>query len=518
MSSRPNAVPALLAVLAAAALAACGSDDAPAPAADPIERDLAGIQARDTLVLLTTFNSTSYFIYRGQPMGLELETVQRFAADLEVELRTVVVRDREEIFRRLAAGEGDLAAGRVVPFRDEHDRVAFSRPLYTTGAAVVQQEGPPQEVDLPAVADTALRMHQGREIRARRISAEDHLEGERVHAGRGTAPHVRLVELNDRLTGDVEVVAVEGGTRDEALLRAVARGEIALAATHEDVAGLRAEYYTNLRVEPIVGDSFPVVLAARDNSPALLEALNRWLEENEASVGQLYEKYFVDRAGYRERVESEYLTSETGRLSPFDGLLKRAAPQLGWDWRLLAAQAYQESEFNPRARSWAGAMGLLQLMPATARQNGVRDAYDPAQNVEGAIRFTTFLQEYWADKVADPEQRLRFVLASYNTGHGHVEDARRLTAKNGGNDQVWSEVAYWLLQKSKREVYTDPVVRYGFSRGLEPVTYVRAILDRWAHYREFVVEGETAGEGPVEGLDIGCVEQLMCSPMVVSYN
>ena len=483
-------------IAAAALLAACGGGDdgGPPAAVDPIDRDLAEIQARDTLVLLTTFNSTSYFIYRGQPMGLELETVQRFADSLDVELRTVVVRDREEIFRRLAAGEGDLAAGRVVPVRDRRDRVAFSRPLYTTGAAIVQQEGAPgEETDFPGQVDSLLRVDDSREIRARLITREEQLEGEEVHVGRGTGPHVRLIELSDQLSGDVHVVAVEGGTRDEALLRSVARGEVRLASTHEDVAELTAEYFSNLRVEPVVGDSFPVVLAVRDNSPRLLQALNAWLEENEAAVGPLYQKYFVDRAGYRERVESEYLTSETGRISEFDGLLRQAAPQLGWDWRLLAAQAYQESEFNPRARSWAGAMGLLQLMPATARQNGVSDAYDPQQNVAGSVRFTGWLQEYWSDKIADPEQRLRFVLASYNTGHGHVEDARRLAAKNGGDDQVWTDVAFWLLQKSKREVYTDPVVRYGFSRGLEPVTYVRSILNRWAHYQEFVVDGEAAG-------------------------
>jgi membrane-bound lytic murein transglycosylase F len=483
--------PILLAPLAAVlALTACPGADAPPAAVDPIERDLAEIQARDTLVLLTTFNSTSYFIYRGQPMGLELEAVQRFARELEVELRTVVVRDREEIFRRLAAGEGDLAAGRVVPFRDERDRIAFSRPLYTTGAAIVQQDGPLAEgTDFPRQVDSLIEVERSREVRARLITRQEELEGREVHVGRGTAPHVRLVELSDRITGDVQVVAVEGGTRDEALLRAVARGEVELASAHEDVAELSAEYFANLRVEPVIGDSFPVVLAVRDNSPQLLQALNAWLEENQAPVAELYQRYFVDRRGYRARVESEYLTSETGRLSQFDDLLRQAAPEIGWDWRLLAAQAYQESEFNPRARSWAGAEGLMQLMPATARQNGVRDSYDPQQNVAGSVRFTAWLQEYWSDKIVDPEQRLRFVLASYNTGHGHVEDARRLTVKHGGNDQVWSDVAYWLLQKSKREVYTDPVVRYGFSRGLEPVTYVRAILNRWEHYREFVVDG-----------------------------
>jgi membrane-bound lytic murein transglycosylase F len=90
--------------------------------------------------------------------------------------------------------------------------------------------------------------------------------------------------------------------------------------------------------------------------------------------------------------------------------------------------------------------------------------------------------------VPDPDQRLRFILASYNVGRGHVQDAQRLAVKNGDDPLVWEDVAHWLLLKSKREVFTDPVVRFGYARGLEPVTYVQKILDRYEHYRQFVAE------------------------------
>ncbi|MBW3571205.1 MAG: transporter substrate-binding domain-containing protein [Gemmatimonadetes bacterium] len=486
------------ALVAPSITAACDGREGPRAARSaPIERDWAHIEQRDTLVLLATYNSTSYFLYRGQPMGLEYETVQAFAKDNGLELRTVLVRNRDEMFERLRAGEGDVLAGRVVPVRDERERIAFTAPLYRSAAAIVQQAAPLAQAGLPSGVDSILRARQPVRVRAKEIATIDQLQGERVHVAQGTAPQARLIELNDQLTGDVHVVAVEAPVADEALIRRVARGEIALTATHEDLARLTSARFENISVQPTVGDSFPVVLAVRENSPQLLERLNAWIGENEQKIGELYQKYFVDRRGYRERIESEYLTSETGRLSPFDALLRQAAAQLGWDWRLLASQAYQESRFDPRAQSWAGAQGLLQLMPATARENGVRDPFDPQQNVAGSIRFTRYLQEYWADKIPDPEQRLRFVLASYNTGVGHVEDARRLTAKNGGRDTVWSDVAYWLLQKSRRPVYTDPVVRYGFSRGLEPVTYVSAVMDRFAHYREFVRPGaDPAGAAP----------------------
>jgi membrane-bound lytic murein transglycosylase F len=159
---------------------------------------------------------------------------------------------------------------------------------------------------------------------------------------------------------------------------------------------------------------------------------------------------------------------------------------LKWDWRLLAAQAFQESRFKPAARSWAGATGLLQLMPATAREYGVKNALDPEDNVRGAVKFLVWLTKYW-NKIPSEDERLKFILASYNTGAGHVEDAQRLTEKYGGDPQAWNDVAYWLLQKSKVQYSTDPVVKYGFCRGIEPVTYVALILERFNHYKQFVV-------------------------------
>jgi membrane-bound lytic murein transglycosylase F len=202
----------------------------------------------------------------------------------------------------------------------------------------------------------------------------------------------------------------------------------------------------------------------------------------------------VDRGGYRERAASEYLASETGRLSEWDDVILRNATAIGWDWRLLASQVYQESLFDPRARSWAGAMGLLQLMPATAREMGVDDPYDPEQNVAGGARYLQWLENQWTSGVPDPEQRLRFILASYNVGRGHVQDAQRLAEKNGNDPLRWEHVSHWLLQKSKRDVFSDPVVRYGYARGLEPVTYVSKILDRYRHYQQFVHERPDIGD------------------------
>jgi len=160
----------------------------------------------------------------------------------------------------------------------------------------------------------------------------------------------------------------------------------------------------------------------------------------------------------------------------------------------VASQAYQESRFNPNARSWAGAAGLMQIMPATARELRV-NAADPRQSVEGACRYLWKLDQQWQE-ISPESERRKFILASYNVGLGHVEDARRLAVKNGDDGDRWDDVAYWLIRKSKRAVYNDPVVRYGFARGTEPVAYVDLILDRFEHYKAFVEKEPEATPTP----------------------
>ena len=127
--------------------------------------------------------------------------------------------------------------------------------------------------------------------------------------------------------------------------------------------------------------------------------------------------------------EDEFYSTESGKLSPYDEMIKEIATDLGWDWRLLSAQIYQESKFNPRAVSWAGASGLMQLMPNTARAHGAGDPFDPRQNLEAAKKHLIWLQNYWKDEIDDPDELVKFVLGSYNVGQGHLQDAIRLAKK-----------------------------------------------------------------------------------------
>ncbi len=485
-----------------------GCTDAPeVDYGDPIERDLADILDRDTLYAIMSTNSTSYFLYRGEPRGFEYELLRAFADENDIVLRTRVVHNRDSLFYHLNQGAGDLVAARLLPADIDTPYVSFTEHIYRTEPVVVQREDTLDETRIPDevediienIPDT-LQPDIGRDsvaIRARLVQRPSELAGETVHLTRGSYVD-RLVELSDSV-GEIQVVEVEPDVNDEALIGQVARGDVELVVSQQNLAVLSEGQYQNIYVRPVVGQAHHVAWAVRRNSPELLRALNEWIDTNRGGTlfTNLYQRYFIDRRNYVLRMADEYLTSVTGRLSEYDDMLFEGANEVNWDWRLLAAQAYQESRFDPDARSWAGATGLLQLMPRTAAEFGVTNMRDPQQNVDGAVRFIQWLTSYWDDHIEDEAERMKFILASYNTGHGHVEDARRLTDKYGGDVNIWEDVAVWLLQKSNRQVYEDPVVRYGYSRGLEPVSYVAKILDRFDHYREFVTEVPQSDEEPV---------------------
>jgi membrane-bound lytic murein transglycosylase F len=472
--------------------------DVPPEPPPPIVRDLDQIRTRDTLTALVVSNSTSYFVYRGEPMGFELDLLKAFAKADSLVLKVRVVRDMDELNTRLNRGEGDIVAARLVPTHLDAERMRLTRPLYRSRPVLVQRSSRPEltGAHVPHDVDSMIARSAGaREAAAARQETEyaeirrpADLVQDTVYLQKPSAYYTTLVELADSLTGDITVVQAPR-TAAEGLMNRVAEGDIDYTVTEENLAKLSTTTRDNLAATPVMGPPRDIVWAVRKNAPQLQARLDQWLESQQAgdAYHALYRKYFVDRKGYGERVSSRYLMSETHVLSQYDDLFREGARTLGWDWRLLASQAYQESRFDPKARSWAGATGLLQLMPATARAHGVRNANDPRENVAGAVDFTQWLINFWKTRLdASPKERLKFILASYNAGPGHVEDARRLAVKHGDDPNRWDDVAYWLLQKSKREVYSDPVVRHGFCRGLEPVTYVAIILDRYDHYRQFV--------------------------------
>jgi len=247
-------------------------------------------------------------------------------------------------------------------------------------------------------------------------------------------------------------------------------------------------YYPNLDVQTAV--SFPQNLAWAVNAQAdeLRKEINNWLTEYRKSTryAVIYNKYFKNRRS-ASIVKSDFFTLSSGKISQYDEYIKEYSREIGWDWRLLASLIYQESRFDPKARSWAGAFGLMQLMPSTARRFGITTSSPAAAQIRAGTQFIQWLDRRFDDAVPDPEERIKFILAAYNVGPGHIFDAITLAEKHGADPAVWHDnVETFLLRKSDPKYYRDPDVKYGYARGRETYNYVTQVLERYEHYKNLI--------------------------------
>ncbi|MBQ0047343.1 MAG: transglycosylase SLT domain-containing protein [Prevotellaceae bacterium] len=232
--------------------------------------------------------------------------------------------------------------------------------------------------------------------------------------------------------------------------------------------------------------------AVRKDSPLLSASLTDWMKQHSNNF-YAYTTIKVRSSGGkvytpRRKVSSPVLNASRGEISLYDNIFKQYAVTCGWDWRLIAAQAFQESAFDPQAVSFMGAMGLMQLMPSTARQVGVSqsEVFNPQSNVRGATKLISQLNSHYSS-ITNPDERINFILAAYNAGPGHVDDARSLARKYGKNPDVWlGNVDFYVLNMSKSEYYNQPEVKHGYFRGSETHDYVNSIRTRWSEYKKIV--------------------------------
>ena len=220
----------------------------------------------------------------------------------------------------------------------------------------------------------------------------------------------------------------------------------------------------------------------REDEPLLRGAITEWWKPDR--VKQIESTANNTTVTVKRRMRPVMQDASHGIISAYDDLFRKYSSSAGWDWRLLAAMSYQESGFDPQAVSSMGAMGLMQLMPSTADAMGVpRDKrFDPEQNISASARYIRKVSQSFSD-IKDAEERIKFTLAAYNGGVGHVQDAQTLTRKAGRNHQVWQEVAPYILRLSEPRYYRDPDVLNGYMRGSETEAYVRLIMNRWNQYR-----------------------------------
>lgn len=443
---------ALIGLVSAAAVASLLSCSGPAASGSDNPHALP-----DTLRVATLYGPTSYFLYKDEPMGYDYTLVDSLARQKGMVLDLKVTHSLSQAVAMLDSGKVDLIAYDVPITQHYRQYVVPCGPENYTTQVLVQ----------PKVQGSAA------------IDDITELVGRDVYVEKDSKYLRRLQNLNDEIGGGINIYEVdEDSLITEDLVEMVSDGKIPLTVVDSDIARLNSTYYPDLDVALEV--SFPqrASWAVAPDKAWLGDSIDAWFAgaEPQAINAELLKRYF-EQTKFTPRFNFDF---SKGYISKYDNLFKKYAPNIGWDWRLMAAQAFQESRFKPNARSWVGARGLMQIMPRTARgyRTPVSKLNNPEVSVKVATALISDLDRYLKKYVPNDKERLKFVIAAYNVGIAHVYDAIALAEKYGLDPQVWdNNVSKAILMKMNPKYYNDPVVKYGYCRGSETVNYVKNITD-----------------------------------------
>ena len=414
------------------------------------------------LVVLTLNSSTSYFNYRGEPMGFQYELAEQFARSLGVKLRMETAKNTHDLVHKLLTGEGDLIAYNLPITKEFKDSVEFCGEDIITHQVLVQRNSN----KVPPLQNVT------------------ELIGKEVYVKPGKYLD-RLINLDKELGGGILIHKVENDSvTTEDLIMQVSNGTIDYAVCDNDLAKLNKTYYPNLNISMPISFDQRASWAVRKTSPLLAAAATQWHRENMTSPS-----YRASSKRYFEiskRIpHGSILSIQKGKISHYDELFKKYAKEIDWDWRLLASLAYTESNFDTTAVSWAGAKGLMQLMPRTARAMGVPAGMEqnPEESIKAAVKYIAATANSFR-RIPDPDERIKFILAAYNAGIGHITDAMALAEKYGKNKYIWdNNVADYILLKSNEEYFNDPLCKNGYFRGVETFKFVKEVISRGEVYK-----------------------------------
>jgi membrane-bound lytic murein transglycosylase F len=421
--------------------------------------DLGRIKERGFIRVLTRNNPACYFMHRGELMGFEYELVHRFARKHGLKVVMIVPENWDDMYRWLEEGRGDLIAAAVT--------ITSGRWHNERGLKFCHHYGKVFEEIIARADDHSIH------------SWED-LAGHTIHVRASSSYHETLENLREQKNLDFTIQPVSESEETFEILNKVASGEYDL--TCADSSFLDQSVRLGERVRPVLRLEQPRTYGwmVRSNQPELRQAIHDFFaaEINSSHFETLYKRYF-ELAG-NQRLKEHFVPAESGQISPFDNLIKKHAGTYGFPWTLVCSQIFQESSFRPDAVSWSGAQGLMQLMPATARELGIEDPFDPDENIRAGTRYLKKQYSRVPDEV-DAFNTTCFALASYNGGYGHLIDARKLADKLGKNPNIWIENvdhAYALLS----EPHYAAQAKYGYCRSGEIIDYVQKIMSRYVDY------------------------------------
>ena len=400
------------------------------------------------ITVITRNTPHCYYSYRDEPMGFEYDLAQEFAEYLGVELKIKIAENWKRMLPELKSGTAAVIAAGITITPKRQKWAAFSDGYMDIRQHIISHRN---NTKIKNVSD---------------------LSGETIHVQTATAYQERLDEL--RRQGIDLNIELHRDLPTEELIQRVAEGDIKLTVADSNIARLNQRHYPQAVMASAISDLHQLGWAVHPEAQELREKINSFFASIKASgrFDEIYDKYYgdvgnfdyVDLRAFHRRVKA--------RLSRYSPFIKAAARKHGFDWRLIAAQAYQESHLNPWAKSPAGAKGLMQLLTSTARSLDVADIYNPVDNINGGVQHLKNLYDHF-DSVTG-EDRLMIALAAYNVGQGHIQDARKLAIKKNLDPSSWEALSQTLPLLRYRKYYKN--AKYGYCRGTEPVRYIKQIM------------------------------------------
>ncbi|MCH5228458.1 MAG: transglycosylase SLT domain-containing protein [Muribaculaceae bacterium] len=415
----------------------------------------------DTLKVVTLYGPTSYFNYRGEEMGIDYENVRRFAEDEGMILEIHTVNNIQELISALRLGEAHLAAYPVPSISEYNTEIIHSGHKEISNQVLVQRKTSEKIKDVTELIDKTVTVEKDSKY------------------------FYRLINLDEELGGGINIVTLYNDTiTAEDLLQMVNKGELDYTVIDSQLAGIYKGAFPTLDFSLPLSADQAASWAVAPGLDSLAAKIDRW--ENRTHfpdfAKEIYKRYYdrtlTEEFDYNLTYFKNLNLKKGKKVSNYDAIFRKYANTAGFDWELLAAIAFCESRYDPSVESRFGAYGLMQVMPATAKAVGVEPGSlgSPDANVLAAARILAKLDNTFENKIPDKEERLKFVVAAYNSGLGHIYDAMALAEKNGLDANKWTgNVSVTALMKSRPEYYNDPVVRHGYFRGRETVDFVERV-------------------------------------------
>ena len=429
------------------------------------------IKERGQIIALTDLNSLNYFLYRGTPMGYQLDLLRSFAKELGVSLKIIVSNDISELYYFLELHIGDVIALNLPVTKEGKLLLNYSAELGDTKLVLIQRK--------PLTGD-----HRKPEKLIRSFS--DFLYDTIYY--RSNAFFFPLIRKFIDETG-IRITLLENKTNNpEELVRMVSEGKINYAICPENLAIVLIKHYKNINAEISLSGLYKFAWGTGHYSDSLLRKLNTWIDEinRKNEMQSIYLTYY-DNSKVVSYFQNDYCSLKGNKICPYDGEIRKESKLLHWDWRLLASLIYEESNFHTGQVSGRNAAGLMQLTPEIAGKFGMDSSSSAMTQIEAGVKYLRWLERQLPHEITDPQERIQFILAAYNVGLGRILSAREKAVRYGKDPNKWNHnVDYYLTHRSKREpVQKTDTGQYAISYP-EPGRYVIDILDRYNHYKNII--------------------------------